>query len=425
MAEQRAHIWHSTSVKNAGKLLSANIIAQALALLVYPILTRQFAAEDFALLSLFSSIAVVLSLIATAEYQYAIVLPEDDSKARALVHMSALIMLGMTVAVCLSLPFARPIAGLFKAPELARWWWLMPLCVFGLSAWNILNYWYIRRKAFSRISGYQITQSVFAASGKIGFGALGWLRGGMIIATSLAPLLSLAISIGLAWKKHIRELLSPRWEEIKTAAKEYANFPKFNLPRALVNSVGQSLPVWLLTPQFGLEAVGRFALAFMVSFVPLNIIARACYQVLFQRVSELVQQRKSIRPVLMRFCLWTGGMMAVGMTVIYFIVPALVTFLFGAEWIASADIIRALFPYLILTPICGSICFLSDVFAKQKIAMWMETAYVLAIGAALGTGIWLNSFMGSVSLFAWTRFAYLAIQLVWFISLARSYNKSL
>ena len=127
----------------------------------------------------------------------------------------------------------------------------------------------------------------------------------------------------------------------------------------------------------------------------------------------------------MRFCLWTGGMMAVGMTVIYFIVPALVTFLFGAEWIASADIIRALFPYLILTPICGSICFLSDVFAKQKIAMWMETAYVLAIGAALGTGIWLNSFMGSVSLFAWTRFAYLAIQLVWFISLARSYNKSL
>ena len=153
MAEQRAHIWHSASVKNAGKLLSANIIAQALALLVYPILTRQFAAEDFALLSLFSSIAVVLSLIATAEYQYAIVLPEDDSKARALVHMSALIMLGMTVAVCLSLPFARPIAGLFKAPELARWWWLMPLCVFGLSAWNILNYWYIRRKAFSRISG--------------------------------------------------------------------------------------------------------------------------------------------------------------------------------------------------------------------------------------------------------------------------------
>ena len=425
MANPLAHIWHSNSVRNVGKLLSANILAQVIALLVYPILTRQFAAEDFALLSLFSSIAVVLSLIATSEYQYAIVLPEDDRKARALVHTGVFITLCVTAFVCLSLPFARPIAGLFKAPELARWWWLMPLCVFGLSAWNILNYWYIRRKAFSRISGYQITQSVFAASGKIGFGALGWLRGGMIIATTLAPLLYLAISVGLAWKKYIRELFSPRWEEIKAAAKEYANFPKFNLPRALVNSVGQSLPIWLLTPQFGLEAVGRFSLAFMVSFVPLNIIARACYQVLFQRVSEMVQQRRSIRAILVRFGLWSSAAMTVGMTVIYFIVPQLVTFLFGAQWIESATIIRALFPYLILTPLCGSICFLSDVFAKQKTAMWMETAYVLAMGIALGLGIYLNSFMESVSLFAWTRFAYLAIQLVWFSSLARSYNKSL
>ena len=425
MAKQLANMWHSNSVRNVGKLLSANIIAQALALLVYPILTRQFAAEDFALLSLFSSIAVVLSLIGTSEYQYAIVLPEDDRKARALVHTSALILMALTVVVYLSLPFAQPIANLFKAPELARWWWLMPFCVFGLGAWNILNYWYIRRKAFTRISGYQITQSVFAASGKVGFGALGWLRGGMIMATTLAPLLSLIISVALAWRQYIRELFAPRWEEIKSVAKEYANFPKFNLPRALVNSVGQSLPIWLLTPQFGLEAVGRFSLAFMVSFVPLNIIARACYQVLFQRVSELVQQRRSIGPVLWRFALWSSVAMAVGMTVIYIIVPQLVTFLFGAQWIASADIIRALFPYLILTPLCGSICFLSDVFAKQKVAMWMETGYVLAMGAALGVGIYLNSFMESVSLFAWTRFAYLAIQLVWFSSLARSYNKSL
>ena len=91
----------------------------------------------------------------------------------------------------------------------------------------------------------------------------------------------------------------------------------------------------------------------------------------------------------------------------------------------SATIIRRLFPGLLLMPISGSICFLSDVFAKQKIAMWMETAYVAATAIAIGVGIYLDTFMGSVSLFAWTRFAYLAIQLVWFFSLVRSYHKSL
>lgn len=414
----------SNNIYNIGKLLSANVIAQAIGFLVYPILTRMYAPEDFAVLSLFVSIAGVLSIIATAEYQYAIVLPKGEERARALVCLSSLILIGLTAIVCLSIPFAQPIAALFKAPELAHWWWLMPLSVLGLGAWNILNYWYIRRKAFSRISGYQMTQGVFAASGKVGFGALGWLHGGMIMATVIAPLLSLAISIGLAWKKHMHGLFSARMEEMKAAAREYANFPKFNLPRALVNAAAQSLPIWMLTPVFGLDAVGRFSLAFMVSFLPLNILARACYQVLFQHVSELVQQRLSIRSILLRFTLWMGGGMIVGMTVIYIVVPQLVTFLFGAEWLESAEIIRRLFPYLMLTPICGTLCFLSDVFGKQKIALWMETGYVIAIGLAIGAGIYMNCFMGAISLFAWTRFAYLTIQLCWFISLARKYNKS-
>lgn len=418
-------IWSSPSVRNVGKLLSANIIAQAIGLLIYPVLTRMYAPEDFALLSLFTSIVGVAVLLGNAEYQYAIVLPKEDTEARALVHLSTIITLVITGVLCLSLPFSGYIANLFKAPELARWWWAMPACVLALCGWNILSYWYIRRKAFTRISGYQISQSVFSASGKIGFGAIGWLHGGQILATTIAPILSLIASIALAWKKHICELLSFRREDVQTVAKEYANFPKFNLPRAFVNSLGQSLPIWLLTPCFGLEKVGYLSLAMMAAFVPLNIIARACYQVMYQQVAEKVQQQRSIHAVLLQFVAWAGGFLAIGLIMVYLCVPQLVTFLFGAEWIESAEIIRRLYPYLILTPICGSICFLSDVFAKQKTAMWMETVYTIVMALVLGVGIYLNDFMGAVSLFSWTRFSYLFVQLIWFVSLVRKYDKSL
>ena len=418
-------IWHSPSARNVGKLLSANVIAQALGIIIYPILTRLYAPEDFALLSLFTSIAGVAALIATSEYQYAIVLPKEDEKARALVHLSTLITLGVTVILTLSIPFAGSIAGLFKAPELAHWWWAMPLYVAVTAGWSMLSYWYIRRKAFTRVSGYQITQSTFSVAGKTGFGLLGWLRGGMIIATVFAAVLSLLVSLGLAWKKYVRELCAWNREEIRSVAREYANFPKFNLPRAFVNSLGLSLPVWLLTPAFGLEPVGRLSLALMAAFVPLNIIARACYQVLFQKVSEQVQQQQSIRETLKRFIVWMSIAVAVGFPLIYLFVPQLVTILFGAGWIESAAIIRRLFPFLILTPLCGAICFLSDVFARQKTAMWMEVAYVAAILIALVVGIYCKDFMLAVSLYAWVRFAFLAIQLAWFASLVRAYHKTL
>ena len=419
------NLFRSTMVRNAGKLLSANVIAQVIGILVYPVLTRMYAPEDFALLNLFMSISGVLTLIATAEYQYAIVLPKAEEHARALTHVCLLLLSAMTLLTCLSLPFAGAIAGLFKAPELANWWWLMPLSVFCLGLWNILNYWYIRRRAFTRISGYQITQSGFSASGKIGFGWLGRLQGGMIVASVFALLLSMLINGALAWRNYLRELLHPNRSDMRAVSYEYANFPKFNLPRALVNSVGISLPVWLLTPHFGLSEVGQLSLAMMAAFVPLSIISRACYQVLYQRVAELVQNRLSVSRVLWRFCLWIAGALVVGLIPVFVFMPQLVTFIFGAEWLESAYIIRALYPFIVLTPVCGSICFLSDVFAKQKTALWMEIGYVAALALALVAGIHTGDFLSAIALFAWVRFAYLAIQLVWYIFLVRNYNRTL
>lgn len=418
-------IWNSTSARNVGKLLSANVFAQALGLLVYPILTRIYSPEDFALLNLFASIAAVLVLFTTAEYHYAIVLPKEARKARALVHWCIILLLAITGFLVLSIPFAGYIADVFNAPTLANWWWMMPLLVAVLGGWNILNYWYIRKAAFTRVSGYQITQSLFSATGKIGFGALGWLQGGMILAIVIAPLISLIISASLAWKSYLKELLVVSRAEIKSVIKEYANFPKFSLPRALVNSVGISLPVWLLTPHFGLAKVGYLSLATMAAFVPLNIIARACYQVMYQKVAEKVQRQEPIQSIILRFVIFATIIMMVGLAVIYIFVPQLVTFLFGAGWIESAYIIRRLLPYLLLVPVCGTICFISDVFAKQKIAMWMEAGYVAMMALVLCWGIHIDNFETTISLYAWLGFGYLLVQLVWFVSLVFNYHKKL
>ena len=419
-----SQIWSSPSARNVGKLLSANIVAQAIGLLVYPILTRLYSPEDFGLLNLFTSIASVVALFATCEYHYAIVLPKEDEKAHSLVQLCFIIVAFLFAFTCLTIPFATPISALFKAPELAHYWWMLPFLVVSFGIWNILNYWYIRRKAFTRISGYQVTQSIFSAAGKIGLGVMGRLNCGLIVASVLAPLLSLLISAGLAWKKHLCMLFS-RNENMRIVAKEYANFPKFSLPRALVNSVGISLPVWLLTPHFGLEQVGYLSLAMMAAFLPLNIIARACYQVMYQEVAEKVQRQEPIQSIILRFVAWTSMVMLMGLTGIYIFVPQLVTLLFGADWIESAYLIRRLLPYLLLVPVCGTICFLSDVFAKQKIAMWMETGYVTMMAIMLFLGIQLDNFEASVSFYAWLGFGYLFIQLVWFVSLALRYQRTL
>lgn len=53
--------------KNSAQLLSANVVAQAIGLLVYPILTRLYSPDDFGLFNLFLSIGGILVLCSTAE----------------------------------------------------------------------------------------------------------------------------------------------------------------------------------------------------------------------------------------------------------------------------------------------------------------------------------------------------------------------
>lgn len=132
--------------KNSTRLLSANMIAQAIGLLVYPILTRIYTPEDFGLLNLMLSISSILVLLSTGEYQYAQVLAPTERKAQAAMKCSLWILLVMTALVVCSVSCRKPIAHLCKTSEIEEFWWIMPILVFVSGFWTILNYHWTRQK---------------------------------------------------------------------------------------------------------------------------------------------------------------------------------------------------------------------------------------------------------------------------------------
>ena len=57
--------------------------------------------------------------------------------------------------------------------------------------------------------------------------------------------------------------------------------------------------------------------------------------------------------------------------------------------------------------------------------MWLETAYVAAMAITLWLGTQFADFLTTISVYAWLGFGYLIIQLIWFISLVRRYQRTL
>lgn len=424
LMRKRDNIFRSDVVRNTTKLLSANVLAQVVGLLIYPVLTRLYSQDDFGLLTLFVSMGGVLALVGTAEYQYSIVLPQDEKTAVGAWHMGGIILCCVSLLVTLSIPFAPQIADLFEASSLTRWYWALPLYVFLMGLWSLLNYWYNRHKQFGKIGSYQVTQSLVGAGSKAGCGAAGFTSGGLIVSAVLAPL----TAIGLNILTSLRSLIPLRtFDKNATleAARTYRNFPCFSLPRALVNNVSGNLGVWLLTPAFGLTSVGFFGMAITLAFRPLNVICNSIYQVLYQRTSERVQQHESIRHIFRQLLSKTALIVGVAFLVLYFILPTLCGWLLSDGWEETGELIRLFLPWLFFSMLVAPICFLADVFGKQKIGLLFEILLVTARAAGLLLGIWKQDFHLAILAYSLSSALVICAQLIWYLSLIRRYESTL
>ena len=416
----------SKGVQNFAKLLSASVVAQVLGLLVYPVISRLYSPDDFGLLNLFLSISNVLVILANAEYHYAIVLPKDDKHARAIAHVDILLLLSVVALTAVSVVFSTPIARVFKSPDLARYYWMLPVLVLVSGLWNIMNYWYIRREAYSRISGYQISQSVVSAGAKISFGFGGILRGGLIYSTVGAATISLILSMLLAWKKHVRSLFSGIDKALcKEVARTYKNFPTYSMPRSFVNMLAGQLPVLLLTPVFGGHEVGLWSMALLLGFTPICVITRAMHQSLYQTITVRVNNREHIGSIFRRFSILIFAVTIPTFTILFIFLPQLTQWLLGAEWETSGHYIRWMLPWLCINLLNASTGFLTDIFFKQRIGLVFEILLALLRTIGVVAGVLTHSFEVAVAGYSIGSAVAVLAQYIWLMSLVRHYDHTL
>ena len=420
-----SRLLRSSGVKNFSKLLSANVMAQAIGLVVYPILTRIYSPEDFGLLNLFLSIGNVLIVLSVADYYYAIVLPKEEKDAVALTHVSVLLLLLTTTLVAASVLFSDQISMLFKSPDLSTYYWLMPFYVLSMGAWNILNYWYIRKKSFGRISGYQMSQSILSAGGKVGLGYAGTLQGGMIYAAVLAPLFSLLTSMIFSFRRVLRPLFCWSWGDIRTQTKAYRNFPLFVLPRSFINVLAGQLPILLLTPFFGTKYIGLLGMAVLLAYTPISTISRAIYQVLYQDTTQRVHLRQPIGNIYWRFIRYSALIILPLFTVLLFILPDITAWLLGEEWCVAGEYIRWMLPWLFFSLIVGSTCYLSDIFMQQKTGLLFEILLAVCRTLGLCIGVLCHDFPIAIIGYSIGTAIAVAAQFVWLSLLVRDYDRQL
>ena len=335
-------------IKDVTSLSSKTVIGQFIGIVLMPIVTRLYVPEQFGVVSLFISIAMVIGVSSALRYDQAVIMPKDETSARALVFLSVAIavVFGVLVAlVIMLLHWWRP--DFMQTGVLGYWLYVLPLACLFLGAINTLTAWCMRRKLYPSLGNSEIAVAVSSGATRI---AAGVAFGSSVLWLMLSTFLGYVVQVVMLSRgAGLKGLFSggrPNWAELTALAKTYRDFPMYSAPTGLLNRLSQNLPILLMGLLFSASAVGFYALANRLLKMPLSVVSLPLKRVYMQRVAEMCNDGRLLAGVLVRA---TFGVLLVGFlpfTIIAVYGPPLFGFVLGEQWTIAGVYAAAIAPWL-------------------------------------------------------------------------------
>jgi O-antigen/teichoic acid export membrane protein len=315
-------------------LAGGTAFGQALTVLLTPVLTRIYSPADFGVLSVYTAILGLLTGVGSLRYELAIPLAEDNEAASDLLALS----LTLLFITCLGLEgvalrWGSELSTFLRVPEMGRYFWLIPVGIFGASLYQILNYMAIRKQSFGLIARTKLNQGIAQVLVQLGGGLLGLKAGGLLSGDVIGRVFGSGTLVSKIWKEDQKSLKRISLQSIKRTAVRFKRFPLLSSGSFLLNSAGTQLPMMLFTRFYGSEVSGLFSLAQRLISIPMVLIGQSIAQVYFSELSRIARENPDqllpmFRRTTLRLLLIGGAPIAVG----GLLAPWLFAFIIGESW---------------------------------------------------------------------------------------------
>ncbi len=349
----------SSLVRNASKLASGTIVAQIIAFITIPILTRLYSQEAFGLLAAFSAVVGFVSSFATLKYDTALVLPKEDRDAYTLLKLSNIATLAIT-GLC--------VAVLFLPWEIFKEYQGLQILI-GLGVILSVNYnnsalWNIRFKHYNHTATSKIVQSVAVFTFQYLLYSFSGMKGlivGSIIGISVSGLY-LIVTRSFDWRLYKKI----GWGDMKEQGKRYIDFPKYFTASNAILSFSSSLPILLFVKYIPMAQVGLYGIALRLISQPVVLVADNIRSVV---LSDMATRKNNKEPILRwygKIFLGLFGASLVAAAGLIILGDWFITLFLGEEWAEAALYAKMLIPLLIGQMIASPGIAAVRVFELQK-----------------------------------------------------------
>jgi len=409
----------SDFAKSVMTLVTGTVLSQIIVLALSPIISRLYSPEETANFSIYTRIIIFVSTLATARFESALALPKRNEHAFSLYRLIVqLIFISFAVSLVLSVLYV--FFGLKNKDE-SFIYLMIPFGFVPLCMMNIGNGWAMRLGQFKEVSRFRMINSLSMNFSNILFGTLGLGYKGLILGYIVGT------SIPGAWFTRKYHLLKLKYKDFSVKkrrsviGKTYIDFPKVNLPHALMDITRELLIVFFILFFFTKNELGSYDFSFKMLKLPLTVIGGAIGQVYFQKIASKKNLGESIFDITIQTMRNLFLISIVPFSALYFFGENLFSFVFGKDWALAGRYSEIMAPWLMMNLVVSPVSQLPVVLGKLK-----EFFIVGLIGSVLLIGF-LSApyFVDSISFqkilmyVNWSQFLFLIIVMLWFFKLSK------
>jgi O-antigen/teichoic acid export membrane protein len=401
-------------------LASGTAISQLIVVLAAPVITRLYSPSDFGMLAVYSATVGLGGALATFQYHQAIPLPKERGTMAGIFALCliSIALVSLVVALCLWQFGLRALTWI-NAEQLHPFVWLVPLGMAGAALYETTSSYAIRQKAFARIAGTRLSQSVSQSGTQIVSGLAGMGSAGLLIGQFFGQAMGSASLGALAWRQDRGAFLQLRFQNVVATARRYRRFPLFSTWGALLNVLSLQAPVILLSYFFGAAVTGLFALTQQVLLMPVALVSKSASQA-FTAVAVDANREDRIAEVATGLF---GQMSLLGIPLavaVFLVAPEGFATLFGDEWRVSGLYAQWLSAWLLLTFLTLPLSPLIAILNQQSTGAVFQLALLTGrVGAIVIGGLSLDPML-AITLFAIVGAVLRAVFLVWLLRIART-----
>ncbi len=347
--------------KNVITLVSGTSVAQLIPILISPILTRIYEPEDFAILGVYSSLAVVLSEVVTGKFELALMNSDSEKETTNLISVIlTFVFIISSIFLIFVLVFFEKIP--FLNTEGSKYWkYLLIVSIIMLGVNKLLMYLNIKRKNYKLIAYSKVAKSAGLSFLQLTLYFFKYF--GLII----GHFASLIIENIVLFKSNTRYFQRLDFADTIKTIKRHRKFPLFEVPSSLFNIGTIQSPIMLIPNYFGSAFGGFYFQAFKILTMPISLVGGAIGQVFFEQASNLKNDEDAFSNLVYSTHTKLLLLSFIPLGIVLFFGDDIFSFIFGAKWRVAGEFAMIMIPWIFFNFLTSPISSIVIIREKQDI----------------------------------------------------------